>query len=834
MKNWNWKDLVPHAIAVAIFVVVALVYCKPALEGKVLQQSDIVHWKGMSKDIQNYRDTHNGVSPLWTTTMFGGMPGYQIATNNNNYVSYYANEIFSFFIPKPFRFFILACLGFYFLGCVLRFNPWLNIMGALAFAYSSYDPIIVAVGHDTKMLSIAYMPALLGAMFLVFQKKYWLGGALTALFSSILVYQNHYQVTFYFILMAAFVAVAYLVDCFRNKQVPHWALSMGIIAVAGLAGVLANAVMLFTTYDYAKETIRGGQASLVISDSTHKNAKASAGLDTAYAFRYSYGIPETFTLITPNIYGGASGYLGENSKLVETMSEKGIPQQAMNQLYGEFPSYWGDQPQTSGPVYLGAITCFLFIFGLVYIRGWQKWWMAGISVLAIMMAWGKHLPGFNAFLFDHLPMYNKFRAPTIILIIPQLTFPLLGIMALNKALFTETNPEERWKKFRLSVAITAGLFIVLVMLYFGLDYRNGTERIIQDQLNQAVKNDPTLGRDLVSAVLSDRRSLFGKDLVRSLVLVALSVIVLALYFRNKLKLQVVLGAMILLSSFDVLSVGRRYLNEDNFLEPEDSEGVFNLTPADVEIKKDPDPNYRVLNLTQDIFNDAITSYHHKSIGGYHAAKLSNYQDLIENQIGPAIQRIGNGQTGLSSEPVLNMLNMKYIIVRDPSNGQYRVQQNPGALGSCWLVKHVEFVKGPAEEMKALNHFNPTDTAFVQEQYKNAVPFQPQWDSTASIRLVKNDNDVVDYSFNSNANEFAVFSEVYYSRGWKAFIDGKESPIARVNYVLRGLAIPTGKHQVQFRFEPAAYITGSRVTNFAQIFIVFLIAIGLFMAFRRKK
>jgi len=299
-------------------------------------------------------------------------------------------------------------------------------------------------------------------------------------------------------------------------------------------------------------------------------------------------------------------------------------------------------------------------------------------------------------------------------------------------------------------------------------------------------------------------------------------------------LQVVLGAMMVLSTFDVLSVGRRYLNSDNFLEPEDYEGIFNLTPADVEIKKDPDPNYRVLNLTQDIFNDAITSYHHKSIGGYHAAKLSNYQDLIENQIGPAIQRIGSGQTSLSAEPVLNMLNMKYVIFRDPTNGQFRVQMNPDALGSCWLVKHVEFVKGPAEEMKALDHFNPKDTAFVQDQYKNAVPFQPQWDSTASVRLVKNDNDVVDYTFSATANQFAVFSEVYYSRGWKAFIDGKETPIARVNYVLRGLAVPGGKHQIQFRFEPAAYITGSRVTNYAQILIVLLIVAGIYFALKIKK
>jgi len=833
MKNWNWKVLLPHGIALAIFIIVALIYCKPALEGKVLQQGDIVHWKGMSKDIQNYRDTHGGVSPLWTTSMFGGMPGFQIATNNNNYVSYYANEIFSLFIPKPFRFFILACLGFYFLCCVLKINPWLGITGALAFAYSSYDPIIISVGHDTKMLSMAYMPALLGAIFLIFQKKYWLGGALTALFSSILVYQNHYQVTYYFILMAAFATIAYGVHCFRSKQMSHWLASVGIAVVAGLVGVLANAVMLFTTYDYAKETIRGGQASLVVGDSTKKDGGSKGGLDTAYAFAYSYSKPETFTLIVPNIYGGPSALLGEESKLVETMGEKGIPQQAMNQIYREFPAYWGDQPQTAGPVYLGAVICFLFIFGLVYVKGWHKWWIAATCILAILMSWGKHLPGFNAFLFEHLPMYNKFRAPTIILILPQLCFPLLAVMALQKAFYTDVNDPERWKKFKLSAYITGGLFLVLFALYVGMDYRTGTERFVQEQLNQAVKTDPTLGRDIVNAALSDRKGLYSKDLFRSFILVALTALVLGAAIRNKLKWQYAMIALLILSSFDVLSVGKRYLNDENFVEPEDSDGIFALTQADVEIKKDPDNNYRVLNLTQDVFNDAITSYHHKSIGGYHAAKLSNYQDLIENQIGPAIQRIMSGQTPLNAEPVLNMLNTKYIILRDPTNGQYRVQLNPSALGSCWLVKQVIFVKGPAEEMKSLDHFNPADTAFVQDQYKAAVPFQPQWDSAASIRLVKNDNDVVDYDFSANTNQFAVFSEVFYSRGWKAFVDDKETPIARVDYVLRGLAVPAGKHKVQFRFEPQAYITGSRVTNFAQLLILVVFVVGFFMEFRKK-
>ncbi|MDX2048200.1 MAG: YfhO family protein [Chitinophagaceae bacterium] len=823
MKNLSFKALLPHLVAVTSFVIVAVIYCKPALEGKVLQQSDIIHWKGMAKDIQDYRATHNGVAPLWTTNMFSGMPGYQIAGNNNNYISYYANEIFSLFIPKPFRFFILACLGFYFLCIVLRINPWLGITGAIAYAYASYSPIIISVGHETKMLSMAYVPAVLGGLIMIFDKRYWSGAAFTALFSSILVFHNHYQIVYYFLLIAVFVTAAYVVKWIKEKQYKHMVTAAAFAIVAGLIGVLSNAVTLFTTYDYSKATIRGGQASLNVKDSINAT-KQKGGLDTGYAFLYgSYGVAETFTLMVPDIYGGGPHPLGEESKLVEVMGEKGLPPQLANQLYSSFPAYWGNQPGHSGPVYLGAVICFLFIFGMAYIKSHHKWWIAVVSLLAIMMSWGKNFAAFNTFIFEYLPMYNKFRAPAMILVITQLTFPLLAVLGVQQFLFGKDDKTYLWKKLKLAGLITTGVFAVLFLLYISFDYKNDRDKFIQQQLTQMSNGDSSLGRDIVNAAADDRKGLFGKDLFRSFFFIGASFLLLFLYARNKLKATPVIIGLLLLSSIDVLAVGKRYLANDNFMEPEDSDGVFLPTPADAEIKKDTEANYRVFNLTQDPFNDAITAYHHKSIGGYHAAKLSIYQDLIENQLSKQPMNM----------PVLDMLNTKYVITTD-SAGRLLPQRNPGALGSAWLVKSISFVKDAKAEMRALDNFNPKESAIVQESFKPSVPFMPQWDSAGTIQLVKNDNDIVTYSFNASTNQFAVFSEVYYDRGWKAFVDGKETPIVKVNYVLRGLSVPAGKHNIEFRFEPSSYKTGKQLTGISQLLILGILITGIFLEYRRSK
>ena len=682
MLNLKFKELIPHIIAVIAFVIISLIYCKPAIQGKVLQQSDIMHWKGMSKDIQDYRDTHDGLAPLWTINMFSGMPGFQIATNNNNFVSYYANEAFSLFLPKPFRFFILACLGFYFLALALRTNPWIAMIGAIGYAYCSYDPIIVTVGHDTKMLALAYMPAALGGLIMIYQKKYWLGAALTALFSSILIYQNHYQIVYYFLIVVSFMTVAYIIHLYKQKQLGQLVTVAAFAIVAGGVGVMTNAVMLFTTYDYSKATIRGGQASLNLKDSSNASVR-KGGLDTGYAFLYgSYGMAETMTLLVPNAFGGGPGALGEESKFVQTMNEKGLPPQLANQLYNSFSTYWGVQPGHAGPVYLGAIICFFFIFGMVYVKSWHKWWIFAVTLLALLMSMGKNMAAFNTFLFNYLPMYNKFRAPAMILVIPQLTFSMLSVLALQQAFYLENNKEELWKKLKRSGYITAGLFAFVTLFYFSADYKNDRDKYIQQQLSQVVTNNPSAGRDIVNAVAEDRKSLFGKDLLRSLFFAGGGFLILFLYVRNKLKAQQAVIGLLLLTAFDVLPVGKRFLSDDNFLEVEENDAMFNPTPADQQILQDKEKNFRVFNLSQGdlsyAFNDAVTSYHHQSIGGYHAAKLSIYQDLIENQL----------MKQPLNMPVLSMLNTKYIIIPDSSGQQAIVQRNPDAMGSAWLIKEI--------------------------------------------------------------------------------------------------------------------------------------------------
>ena len=824
MQKLNFEKLLPHIVAVASFIIISLIYCKPALEGKVLQQSDIVHWKGMSKDIQDYKQSHDGVAPLWTINMFSGMPGFQIATNNNNVISYVASEAFSLFIPKPFRFFILACLGFYFLALVLRVNPWIAMTGAIAYAYSTYDPVIVSVGHDTKMLSIAYLPAALGGLIMVFNGRYWLGTAFLALFSSILVYQNHFQIVYYFGLIVLFMTVAHIIQWVREKNTKHMVTALGFALLGGVVGIATNAMMLFTTYDYSKATIRGGQASLNLNDSLSNSNPTRGGLDTAYAFLYgSYGKAETMTFMIPDIYGGSPRPLGEDSKLVELMQEKGYPGDFANQLYGSFPAYWGDQPGHAGPVYLGALICFLFIFAMVYVKSNHKWWLFAITILAIMMSWGKNLAGFNTFLFNNLPLYNKFRAPAMILVIPQLSFAFLAVLGLQQAFYGDGRKEELQKKLKQAGIITAGVFVLALMLYFSFDYTTERDKYIQQQLSQMMTNDPGAAREIINAVADDRKSLFASDLMRSLFFVTAGFLLLFLYARNTLKARHAVIAFLVLTAIDILPIGKRYLSNDNFLEPEENEAVFNPTPADLQILQDKEPHFRVFNLTQDAFNDAITSYHHRSIGGYHAAKLSLYQDLIANQLAKQPMNM----------QVLNMLDTRYVIVPD-SLGRPVAQTNPDALGAAWLVNNIRFVPNAAMEMKALNDFNATEEAVVQESFKSSIPKMPLRDSSATIKLDKNDNDVLSYSFNATTDQFAVFSEVYYDRGWKAFIDGKEAPIVKTNYVLRGLYVPAGSHKIEFRFEPQSYIMGSRITSISQIILVAVFLIALYMEFRRRK
>ena len=827
MKNFQWKSLLPHLIAVVIFALVATIYCKPALEGKVLQQSDVIHWKGMAQDLFKYKETH-GHFPLWNNNLFGGMPAYQVAMESSNPLSPgIFHSLFTLNLPKPISFFFLLCISFYFLSQVLKVNPWIGIIGSIGYAYATYCPIIASVGHETKILAMGYMPALLGAIWLIYHRKYLWGGALTALFTFLLISQNHLQITYYFLMVAGFMTIGFIVECIRNKAYKHLIIAGTIAVITGSLGAACNLVTLSTTNDYSKATMRNGTLNL---DTTTNANKKSSGLPIDYAFNWSYGKVETFTLIFPGIYGGSSGSniegngeIGANSHLAKLLIDKNVPEDQATQFAAQMPAYWGAQPSTSGPVYLGAIICLLFVFAMVYLETPDKWWMLAVCIFAILLSWGKNFMDFNAFMFDHFPLYNKFRAPSMILVIPQLIFPIAGILALQKFFFEETDKENALKKLKTTSYIIGGILVIGILFYVSADYSASSDESIKNYFKQMTQGNDNEAHSLYSALKADRQSLFGTDLLRAIVFITATLALLWLVIKDKVKAIYAIAAIALLCSIDLLSVGRRYLNDNNFQDESTlADNYFKPTAADQQILKDTS-YFRVLNLSQDVFNDALTSYFHHSVGGYHPAKMSIVEDLLNFHLRKQPMNI----------KVLDMLNTKYIITSSPQSKEPVAELNPNALGPCWFVKGIEFEKMPAGVMKALNTFNPKDTAVVDEQYKETLSGIAV-DTAAKILLVKNDNDFIEYKSNSTANQFAVFSEIFYDRGWKAYIDGKESPIIQTNYVLRGLLVPSGEHKITFEFKPASYYQSKNLAIVASGFVWLLLLFAVADPFIKRK
>lgn len=853
MKALNLKKILPHIIAIVIFIVIAAIFCKPSLEGKTLYQHDILQYEGASKDIANYVDKH-GEAPLWTTSMFSGMPTYQIWMPGNNYLPHLVNKILTLGLPQPMQFFFLACIMFYFLSQVAGVNPYVGVFGALAFAYSTYNPVIIAAGHVTKMWCIAYMPAMLASLMLIYKKKYILGTALLAIFTATLVGLNHLQIAYYTIFVLGFYTIACLVRWIKNKEYGHIAKSLGLTLLAAVIGVMVNAVTLMTTFEYSKETIRGG--SLSLKDST---AQKGTGLTKDYAFNYSYKPLEAMTVMFPRIYGGSAGIreTGQDTKVVQAFSE--IPQQLLEQLprdllqdlNGLQSNYWGGVYSTSGPPYIGAIVCFLFIAFFFVVKSDMRWWILAVSVFAILLSWGRFFPGFNYFLFEYMPVYNKFRAPVVSLVILQLLWPFAGMLALQQVLNSSNDPEA-WKKLKNAGIAIAAVFVVAIMAYLSLTYMNEETTQLRTRLasmNQEV-SAPLL--NVIKASTQDKKGIFLSDFLRALGLVGAFFLLLFLYVRKTIKKEgaiVIIGIVLLL--IDLLPIDATYMNktamgEDAWSEPEETKKELVMGKADQLILNDK-TNYRVLNLSVSPFNDASTSYFHKSIGGYHAAKIGRYQDLIENKLSA---EFGRFNSDLSTDTVIlmggglpqqnytaiNMLNTKYIIFSNPpayANERPQVLVNPKALGPVWFVHEVRFAPTLQDEMKGLNGLDASQTAIVSEADKSKV-IQPVYDSAARIRLDTNDNDIVTYTSSAGTNQFAVFSEVYYSEGWNAYIDGKKVDYVKANYTLRGLSVPAGNHKIEFKFEPASYAKGRQLTMIAQILVLLLLAAAVFMEVRKKK
>jgi len=838
--NSSWlKKALPHLIAAAIFLIVSIVYCKPALEGKVVSQHDQLGYKGMAQQSFEYKEKY-GHFPLWTESTFSGMPAYSIAMDSPSKISIgYIASLLTLGLPKPANFFFLACICFYFLALVLRINPWIGILSALAYAYSSYDPIIIAVGHDTKMLAIGYAPAVIASLLLIYQCKYLWGAALLTIFFALQMSTQHIQIIYYTAIGMGLMTAFLFVHSWRvqRNRLKNLVTGMALAAICGAIGWGCFAIAMLPLQEYAKESMRGGRTEL--TNNTTSKYESKEGLNVDYAFQWSYGIGETLTIIVPDIYGSGNACkeIGDNSKFSEKLAEAGVPEDAGAQMANRY-AYWGGQELgTSGPVYFGAVICFLFVLGLFYVKGWQKWWLAGFALLGILLSWGKHFAVFNNLLFEHLPLYNKFRAPTMALFMPQFAFPLLGALSLNELLITKEEKLALWGKFRNTVFITGGIMIFLIGFYFLAGYKGSNDAAIKQsfengmlrRMTKGLQPEPEMQQQAVrfsSALMkgleADRQSIYGADLVRSCVLIAIAALLVGAYLKGRFKWPVLLGAMLLLSSFDLLSIGRRYLSEDNFQEPSDFETVFTPTAADLQIRSDPEKNFRVFDedAAEGWYQDSRASYFFNSVGGYHPAKLGLYQDIMENQL-----MKGNMK-------VFDMLNTRYFIQKDPATGQPTARLNPGAYGPCWLVKSIHYVKDGNEEMKALDSINTRDTVIIQQKYAGLVKFEPTPDSTASLKLVENLNDKIIYKFAARASQFAVFSEVYYSLGWNAFLDGNKADHQRVDYVLRGMPIPAGEHTIEFRFEPKSYILGNKISVLSSI-IAYLLLVAAIVGEWRK-
>ncbi len=832
------KRAVPHIIAVVVFLVVSVIYCRPALEGKVVAQHDIQGWRGMAQQSFEFKEKY-GHMPYWITNMFSGMPTYQTAMETPNKISInYLHQLTTLWLPKPINFFFLACLLMYFLLMVLRVNPWLGVLGGIAYAYSTFDPIIVAVGHDTQMICIAYAPAVIGALLLIFKKRYLTGTVLLALFAAQMLSYNHIQIAYYTLITALCIGIGFTIHSLKNNEGKH-VITSGLLALlAGGVAIAINIVTIWPTNELVKETMRGGRSEL--TDTTNQANKSKGGLDKDYAFQYSYGIGETFTLIVPGMYGGGSGGAllqpGE-STFAERIQEAGAPEDYALQAANAYV-YWGNQPGTSGPVYLGAVICFLMILGMTLRRDWLTIGIISACIIGIVLAWGKSLPGVNYFLYDHLPLYNKFRAVTMALVIPQLGFVVIACLGANDVLFGKMNKEVLFKALRLSGMITGAVLLILALIYFTSDYigqsdagirQNYASQMLQQQAkgqqpSAAMQQQAEdFAKSLMAGIRADRQSVFGKDLLRTIILIALAAGAIWLYLKNRVQATVAMAVLVLLSSFDLLNVGKRYLNNDNFIEASDFESVFTPTQADLQIKADTTKSFRVFDQTaaSGPFSDSRTSYFHQSVGGYSPAKLALYQDIIERQLSR-----GNMQ-------VFGMLNTRYFISANPANQQPEAHINPDANGNAWFVKGIEYAKNADEEMNLLNTLNTKDSVVIDQRFKHIVTASPVYDSNASIQLIENLNDKISYRSNAATTQFAVFSEVYYPYGWNAFIDDKKVEFGRVDYVLRGMTVPAGQHLIEFRFEPRSVIVGDKITMVFSILMYLGVIAMIYFEYKRS-
>ena len=817
----TWKKLIPDMVAIVIFAVISFVYFCPAVtEGRILSQHDSVAGIGAGQESKEYME-RTGERTRWTNSIFGGMPTYQMSPSYESTDMLKGIEnLYHLYLPTYVWYVFVMLLGFYILLRAFDFKAWMAVLGAIIWAFSSYFFIIIAAGHIWKLIALAYIPPTIAGMVLCYRGKCLLGGLVTALFVALQIMSNHVQMTYYFLFVMLFMAIAFGVKAIKENAFAMFLKRTGVLVVAGLIGVCINLSNLYHTYEYSKESMRG-KSELVKENSANQT---DSGLERDYITQWSYGIGETFSLLVPNVKGGASVPLAANAKAME----KANPM--YGSIYSQLGQYWGEQPGTSGPVYVGAFVVFLFILGLFIVKTPMKWALFAATVLSILLSWGKNFMPFTDFFIDYVPMYNKFRAVSSILVIAEFTIPLLAMLALKEVVASPILIKERKKDFLISFGLTGGLALLFAVMpkvffssYVSTMEMNALRSIPTDQL-----------MPLLSNLEEMRMSLFTSDALRSFFIILIGVNLILAYGMGKLKQNVLIGALAVLCLVDMWDVNKRYLYDEQFVEKQVQTQGFKQTETDKLILQDEALDYRVLNLASNTFNENNTAYWHKSVGGYHAAKLRRYQEMIEEHISDemqglygAVADVGGDMKKLDASefPVLNMLNTRYFIF-PLQGGQTAPLPNPFALGNAWFVDEVQYVSNANEEIEAIHGLNPQQTAVVDKKFESIVKSIPS-DAMDTIELVAYEPNYLKYEVDSEKGGTVVFSEIYYP-GWQSTIGGQEAAHGRANYILRAMNVPAGKHVVEFRFDPKSLHTTETIAFIALGLLALLAVVVIVM------
>ena len=818
------KCCLPYLFAVLFFYAVAYMFSPQVLQNKIVQQADIDSWRGMANEIITYNRANPDKDPaLWTNSMFSGMPANTISVI---YKGDYTDGIYKFIHmvtgERPPSYLIIAMIGAFLMFLAFGVNIWLAVVGAIAVGLCSYNIQIIQVGHNTKMVAIAFMPWVIAAVVYAYKKRPLLGALLFAFALSFQIKANHPQITYYLAMILTAYSLAELYSAIKGRYLPKFLKTTLMIFAAGLLGVATNINHLWPTYENMGYTMRGGSE---LAAQIQEKDMQRAGLDIEYATSWSYSPEEMPNLMIPNFNGGSShGALTKDSEIYKVLVDGGYPPQDAGQIIKALPLYWGGQPMTAGPMYMGAISIFLFILGLILLRGAQKWWIAAITLLAVLLSWGSNLLFLTEFFFKYAPLYNKFRTVSMILVILQITIPVLAILTLDKVMKGDYEGVKVKRGVTVSLVITAGFCLIFA--------------IIPTLAGSFVSSsDSTMNEFLRKAIVDDRISLLRGDAFRSLIFILLGAGVVWAGFATKIKreyLYVVLGILILA---DLWSVDKRYLNDSDFVSKRTIENQYAPREVDKIILRDKDPNYRILDMSVNTFNNAHVSYHHKSIGGYSAAKLQRYQDMIEHHIiaemrlviddiNNAIEMMGEEATieGVQNElgeyPVLNMLNTRYII----ADTGFPPLMNEGALGNAWFVTDLRMVKGALEEIEGIDMVEVGEQAVVSEEFSQFVAGFSKDNLSEDELIVQTEYspNIMRYQYNAEVERIAVFSEIYYPAGWRAYVDGEEFPIFRANYVLRAMKLPAGAHEIEFVYKPESITKGAFYSRISSGLLILLL------------